>query len=154
MSDFCSWPRCACKSTGIKCKEQQKKDIKKPGRTKIRNHSKKAALEDTAKKAIQQLDFQFYWLIWLEREHSCQNCGAILYEFLTFHFHHILAKRDKKDGGYPQYRHCKWNIWLLCHICHDTNDNGNPDSKTLVKLRSEYYRLLSLHENGGLDELI
>lgn len=87
-------------------------------------------------------------MIWEEREHKCQNCGNKIYEFALYLFHHILAKRP--DGGYPQYRYCKWNIWILCWECHDTHDNGNPDSPKVAKLRAEYHRLVKLHEDGKL----
>lgn len=94
-------------------------------------------------------DAWFYLVIWNEREHKCQNCGAEIPQFSILWFHHILPKRE--DGGYPQYRYCKWNIWILCWTCHDTHDNGNPDSKTLAKLIEERTRLQIAHDNGQLN---
>lgn len=148
MADRCGWPRCSCKGTGIFCTQRQEALTQKKGRKTIPRTSKKTAATKPAKTKRTQTDAEFYLVIWIERVHQCQNCGAPIYHFSLLWFHHILPKREQ--GGYPQYRYCKWNIWILCWLCHDTHDNGNPDSKTLINLRTEYHRLLNLHDNGTL----
>lgn len=146
MSTGCTWPRCACKATGQYCDQKPASKKKKKGISRV---TPKQAIINTLKKEVRQNDAAFYMIIWLEREHSCQNCGAAIFEFVSLAFHHILPKRE--DGGYPEYRYCKWNIWILCWTCHDTHDNGNPDSAVIAKLRAEYHRLLKLHEDGTLE---
>lgn len=156
MPDRCTWPACACRGTGQPCeqrqKEQQDKEFKKAS---DRQAIRKTNLKNKALRAKDQLTYQrdiaFYMEIWKEREHVCQNCGSRMLMVCTFLFHHILPKRPR--GGYPQYRYCKWNVWLLCWRCHDQHDNMNPDSTTIEKLRTEYYRLLKLHEDGTLETL-
>lgn len=140
----CTWPRCSCKATGIYC--SSKPQAKKPkGLSRI---SAKGKLKKIADKDLVKTDAAFYLLIWQEREHKCENCGKPIHEFSLLLFHHVLPKRP--DGGYPQYRHCKWNIWILCWECHDTHDNGNPDSAKVKKLRTYYYQLIKLHDDGKL----
>lgn len=145
MSTTCTWPRCSCRATGQYCPDKPEKN--KP-KKRIKPISDKGRLKKEEKKSIILTDGAFYLMIWEEREHKCQNCGAKIFEFALYLFHHILAKRP--DGGYPQYRYCKWNIWILCWECHDTHDNGNPDSPKVAKLRTEYHRLLNLHNDGKL----
>lgn len=141
----CSWPRCNCKATGQKCNQYKPKDKKRKSIVRI---SPKQRAKRVSEKDLLATDGAFYLLIWQEREHKCQNCGAPVFQFSILLFHHVLPKRP--DGGYPQYRHCKWNIWILCWQCHDTHDNGNPDSKTIQKLREYYHQLVKLHEDGKL----
>lgn len=151
MPNECSWPRCPCKGTGQQCEQRRLEQAKKPARKSIRKVSKKAALLQPAQLKLVHNDASFYMIIWLEREHKCQNCGDPIYEFSILLFHHILPKRST-IGGYPQYRYCRWNIWILCWRCHDQHDSMNPDSVTILKLRTEYHRLLTLHENGQLEQ--
>lgn len=148
MADDCRWPRCACKATGNKCETQIRKESAKGKRKHLKRISVKRAAEAPQRQEQHLGDHIFYTIIWWERDHKCQNCGNDIIEFSLLWFHHILPKR--KAGGYPQYRRCKWNIWILCWHCHDTHDNGNIDSKLLLPLRTEYYRLLSLHDAGAL----
>lgn len=145
----CTYPRCACKATGVFCSKRPVSGSKK--KKFINQVSAKQALKKVEKQHLIQNDAAFYFVIWQEREHKCQNCGARLFTFSLLLFHHILPKREK--GGFPQYRHCKWNIWLLCWQCHDTHDNGNPDSKIVKPLRTEYERLKTLHETGKLSDV-
>ena len=140
----CTYPRCSCKATGVYC-DNKPAPKKRKG---ITRQTPKQKVKMVEKQQLVLTDAAFYLIIWQEREHKCQNCGAPVFEFSILLFHHILAKRP--DGGYPQYRHCKWNIWILCWQCHDTHDNGNIDSPTIAKLRAEYHRLLKLHEDGKL----
>lgn len=71
-------------------------------------------------KKLREKDHDFYNEIWDERPHVCGNCGQFLgNEPLTLFFDHILEK-----SKYPEYRHNKDNIWLLCWQCHTNKTNG------------------------------
>lgn len=152
MSDRCTWPRCPCKATGQICSEREKAITQAKRKTYINPVSDKKRKELPIEQEMHEKDRLFFLVIWNEREHKCENCDAKITELALFLFHHILAKRE--SGGYPEYRYCRWNIWILCWQCHDTNDNGNPDNPKLKKLRAEYYRLLQLHDNGTLGNAI
>lgn len=150
---FCRWPRCSCKATGEVCEERRKQQAKASNKkpSGIKKISAKGRVKKIEKGQLTDSDAALYLIIWQEREHKCQCCDEPIFEFSILLFHHILPKRPR--GGYPQYRHCKWNIWILCWKCHDTHDNGNPESKTISKLRKEYRRLLKLHEDGKLRDV-
>jgi hypothetical protein len=60
-------------------------------------------------------------------------------------FHHILEKRQKKFSheDYTAYRHCEWNILLLCWQCHDAYER-NPDTRPfIVDVKSTLLHILS-----------
>ena len=164
MSDVCTWPACACRATGQPCSIRKGKASAKQAKSSAAGKAKTSSTRQKGKGSskvgkygltpkelttLHKTDAAFYMVIWLKREHKCQNCGAPILYFEFKNFHHLLPKRP--DGGYPQYRHKEWNIWILCWPCHDTNDNGNPAAKILVPLRAETKRLLKLHEHGQLD---
>jgi hypothetical protein len=93
-------------------------------------------------------DRKLYMEIWEERTHICQCCGAPLYEPLLFMFHHVLEKRKKAHADhvdYSQFRHCKWNIMLLCWACHTTADNM-LSSKVVRNVADYRNRLLIILE--------
>lgn len=117
----CTWPRCPCKATGIKCtssggKSVSKKSISKP--KPIPKVSEKGKVAKAAKKELVKDDMVFYLNeVWAIRPHRCECCKAPLYEPVLANFHHILAKRKT---AYPQFRHCMWNIMIVCKDCHNT----------------------------------
>jgi hypothetical protein len=89
---------------------------------------------------IRLLDNTLYIEVWDEREHVCECCNERLgLEGRTYMFHHILEKRKKKivSADYSRFRHCKWNILILCRQCHDAYER-NPLTKPSIHLyRSE-----------------
>lgn len=90
-------------------------------RTPLKRMSNKRKEKLEAEK--QQLidDKKFYMEIWSERPHVCSCCNKYLgKEPLTVYFDHILEK-----SKYPELRHNKLNIWLLCMECHDNKSRGN-----------------------------
>lgn len=87
------------------------------------------------KLTVQERDKSMYQQIWAQRAHICQDCGEPLgSKAYTWMFHHILEKRTKTKmphNDFSQYRWCKWNIWLLCRICHDAYED-NPDNRPVI----------------------
>lgn len=94
----------------------------------------KKAIQTKKKKYNPKLkvkDHEFYNEIWNERPHVCGNCGHFLgQEPRTIYFDHILEK-----SKYPEYRHTKENIWLLCWDCHTNKTNGiySDTMKSVIK---------------------
>jgi 5-methylcytosine-specific restriction endonuclease McrA len=77
-------------------------------------------------------DIEFYMTIWNKRKHICRNCNKYLgSEPLTIYFHHILEKRN-----YKEYRHCEWNIIVLCWSCHQNADQNK------IELVNRYRKFL------------
>lgn len=94
------------------------------------------------------VDRSFYTQIWNDRVHQCQCCNLPLYEPLLFMFHHVLEKRLKKHAvhaDYSRFRHCRWNIMLLCWECHQTYEN-QPASKKVTIVADYRHKLLTLIE--------
>ena len=89
-----------------------------------------------------------YMRIWDERPHICECCREDIYSPATFNFHHVLEKREKdnKANEYTQYRHCKWNIMLLCWSCHDAYER-NPAIIRLQPIRDRRSELLIVHSH-------
>jgi len=91
----------------------------------------------------------FYLEIWQEREKVCFESGEKLgSKPLLYMFHHVLPKRE--SGGFPQYRHCKWNIVILSWNAHTTAER-NIDLTPKVKAYTE--KLMQLHKSGKLDRI-
>lgn len=109
----------------------------------IRKVSEKQQVKRVFKIKLLKEDKEFYLSLWYERfgrvegtaekyghtaDNSeimpgCEVCKARLYfQPTTVNFHHILEKRN-----YPQFRHEKWNIAILCPDCHSSYES-NPDN--------------------------
>jgi hypothetical protein len=71
--------------------------------------------------------------VWRSRQHTCECCNEPLLEPRLYNFHHILEKREKlfQHVDYSIYRHCLWNILLLCWGCHDAYERM-PDTRPFI----------------------
>ena len=107
----------------------------------IKKVSNKSKIAKDNKKLLIEEDKEFYLSIWeysdLEyQQHCCYECGKGLSEPLTLYFHHILEKRN-----YPEFRHIKINIAILCWNCHnqaEINIDKTPKTKLLTeKIKKE-----------------
>lgn len=68
-------------------------------------------------------------------------------------FHHVLEKRVKQHSSYVDYsrfRHCLWNILLLCWGCHDAYER-NPAIKRLQSIVDYKQNLVDILEDGDYD---
>lgn len=90
------------------------KNPKKP----IRRISAKGRKNKEEKSKLTKEDHALYMEIWNEREHVDFETDEIIPFPLSYNFHHVLPKKEG-PGGYPQYRHCKWNIVLVGWSTHD-----------------------------------
>lgn len=90
------------------------------------------------KAGLSTLDRTFYMDVWRSRSHKCECCDTSLFEPRLYMFHHILEKRDKKGryDDYSQFRHCMWNIMLLCWQCHDAYER-NPDTRPFIVIAKQ-----------------
>jgi len=114
---ICTWPACVCRSTGVYC--SLRKGPKKPKR--INPISKKGKVRKGLKMALLQTDAAFYWSIWEERTRQCESCSAPLGpKLLNYYFDHLLEKQT-----YPELRHEKDNIMLVCGDCHTLKTDGH-----------------------------
>jgi hypothetical protein len=79
------------------------------------------------------VDRAFYMDVWRRRKPQCECCGQPLFEPRMFMFHHVLEKREKlhQHDNYTAYRHCHWNILLLCWGCHDAYER-HPDTRPWI----------------------
>lgn len=103
----------------------------------INKVSEKGLIKKEDKKELLKQDFAFYQEIWDQREHICFNCKQYLgSEPSLLYMDHILEK-----SKYPQLRHIKENICLLCWDCHTAKTNGKL-SEELLELRLETIKLL------------
>jgi hypothetical protein len=64
-----------------------------------------------------------YLEIWEERQHVDFETGEIIPFPLSYNFHHVLPKKPG-PGGYPQFRHEKWNIVLVTWGTHSKAENN------------------------------
>ncbi len=127
-----------CKSCALKL--QPSKPLKKM--------SEKQVFKMTLKKELFEEDKKFYLKIWEDEIWRDDSPGMIPTEYpkcecckkslgsepnLMF-FHHILEKRN-----YPQFRHMRWNIAIVCPDCHssyESNPNNVPylrDMKDMLR---------------------
>jgi hypothetical protein len=142
----CNWPRCACKGTGIYCKD------KPHSGPKPRKAIRKISIKTAAKKkeidmALAITDAALYWSIWDEREHIDFETGLPINKpFSKSFFHHVLPKRE--DGGYPQFRHCKWNIVL---VDQGTHNQTEIDMDKTPRIRIYFNHLMKLWYKGLLE---
>lgn len=102
----CNW---VVFSKGL-CKFHWGKSYGKP----IKKQSDKGVIKKEFKRKLIEEDKQFYLKVWNSGAHICENCSKYLSEPLLQYFHHSLYK-----AIFPQYRHAKWNIMLLCSDCHN-----------------------------------
>lgn len=95
--------------------------------------------EELSKANLSIIDKTFYMEVWRTRSPYCECCGEPLYEPYLYMFHHILEKRDKKGryDDYSMYRHCLWNIMLLCWQCHDAYER-NPDTRLFIVMAKQF----------------
>ena len=137
----CTWPRCPCKSTGIKCASYKGKA---PPKKSINRVSEKGKQKTIDKKALIQNDMMFYLEIWSERPKiDYETNEKIEGKPKNYHFHHVLEK-----ANYPEYRHKKWNIVL---VNKDTHDNcHSTDGSLNPKIHAYRKHLLELHERNEL----
>lgn len=129
-----------CKSCAFKL--QKPKPIKK--------RTEKQVFKMTLKKEQVQEDIKFYLDVWYDRfgrvtgtameggvdnvqvVPKCECCGKRLFwEPNLTYFHHILEKRN-----YPNLRHYKPNIAIICTDCH-SNYESNPDNVPYLKMLKE-----------------
>lgn len=97
----------------------------------LKKSTTKSRVKKDLKKALWPTDAAFYFEIWMERPHICENCSCDLgNKPLSLYFDHILEKGNPK---YAHLRHEKGNISLLCWDCH-TNKALIPK---LVELREK-----------------
>lgn len=111
------------------------KPLKRSGnlkRTPLKRVSPRKLKDIEEKKKLREVDNEFYEGVWYKRPHRCRICDKGLgEEALTVYFHHILEKRN-----YEEYRHCEWNIVILCWECHQNADNNR------IELLNRYKRVL------------
>lgn len=114
----------------------------------IKKMSEKQIFRLKIKKELLDEDKRFYSEVWAERffvenknipntytSHvtpKCECCGERLpFEPNLMYFHHILEKRN-----YPQYRHFKDNIAIVCPDCHNRYET-NPNNVPYLQLKKE-----------------
>lgn len=127
------------------CRTDKKpKEIKKSNsypirRSPIKKRSAKKIKQDREEAKITKQDHKIYQEIWDEREHIDFETDQYIQasEPLTLFFHHVLPKRAKKDGGYPEFRHCKWNIILVSWETHQKAET-NIDLVPKIKAYRDY----------------
>jgi 5-methylcytosine-specific restriction endonuclease McrA len=101
---------------------------KKPIKT-IRKITQKKRAKNEVLKTLQETDGKIYLAVWNERPHNCENCECIIYNLRSLNFHHLAEKRN-----YPELRHIKENIALLCADCHSQVEI-NPAKTPKLNLR-------------------
>lgn len=86
----------------------------------IKKRSEKGEIKAKEKKEILKLDEAFYLEIWAERkEHNCEVCR----EWLGYHPYNWMFDHIKPKSRFPELRHEKSNISLLCLQCHSQKHN-------------------------------
>ncbi len=114
---------------------RRNKPLKRSGglkRTPLKKVSEKGLQKRIEKKELVEKDKEFYLEIWKVRPHRCRICRKELgNEALMVYFHHILEKRN-----FENYRHCEWNIIILCWLCHQDADQNK------IELINRYKRKL------------
>lgn len=74
---------------------------------------------------LKEKDTEMYLTIWKTRAHICISCLKYLGDTpKSYNFDHILEK-----SKYPNLRHIKDNIALLCFECHEKKTRGFPTKK-------------------------
>lgn len=154
MPKTCIYEGCIHSQFGGKyCKYHQwcRTDLKKPknktNRKAIKKVSAKKAKQNREDAKVTKKDHIIYREIWEERQHIDFETEEFIpgAEPLTLYFHHVLPKRAKKDGGYPEFRHCKWNIILVSWETHQKAENNIDLVPKIKEYRDE---LLKTYVNG------
>lgn len=136
MSKNCKHPTCEGICRRVKAPKKAKSAIKSTYR--IKKVTKKQAKKNRSKDKIRKIDHVIYMEIWEEREHLDFETGLpILSEVSSLLFHHVLPKRPKSQGGYPEFRHEKWNIILVSWETHTKAEN-NIDLVPKIKAYRDY----------------
>lgn len=136
----CTYPRCACKATGIYCKSKPTSGKKAP--KPIPKRSEKGKQKAIEKKLLVQNDMALYLEIWGERAHVCYETGKSIPKPLIQNFHHVLEKAQ-----YPQYRHSRWNIVI---VTDDTHNQVHSNIDKTPKIKALRENLLLLHQENKL----
>jgi hypothetical protein len=154
MSKTCQYDKCNNPQFGGGyCRNHQylRTDKKqKPLSTKksIRKVSKNQRTKLADKSKLTAKDRLLWAEIWEEREHIDFETGQpICGEALTLYFHHVLPKRPKHLGGYPEYRYEKWNIVL---VSWETHTKAEADLDLVPKIKEYTQRLKTLHDEQRL----
>lgn len=110
----------------------REKKVKPPYKGLAKKSAKKIAEEKESKELLKQ-DEEFYMEVWQASPNKCWNCnGGLGNTPHNYMFHHLLPKRS-----YPQFRHTKENIAILCLTCHskcETNIDFAPKIKALTEI--------------------
>lgn len=128
----CKHPTCGATCRRVKA-EKKRTPMK---RTRIKQVSKKKAKENREEAKITKLDKAMYAEIWEERAHVDFETGELIMSPATLNFHHVLPKKDE-PGGYPQFRHEKWNVVLVSWNTH-TKAERNIDLVPKIKAYRDY----------------
>jgi hypothetical protein len=149
MPKTCNYEQCSfsqfgggfCKFHQWCRKDKKQKEVK---RKPIKKVSAKKAKQNREDAKITKRDHEVYREIWEEREHIDFETGKFIpgAEPLTLYFHHVLPKRDEKDGGYPQFRHCKWNIIL---VTWETHTKAETNIDLVPKIKAYRDELLKIY---------
>lgn len=157
MPKLCNYEKCKypCFGGGF-CKSHQwyrSKVNKTPGPVtttkksypkKIKSVSKKQASKNRQKGKITKKDHLMYQEIWDERDHIDFETGQPIFgEALTLYFHHVLPKKPG-PGGYPQFRHKKWNIVI---ISWETHSKAESNIDLVPKIKAYRDELLTTYVN-------
>jgi len=113
----------------------------------IKRVSDKQKVKIEEKKLLLEKDKEFYLECWRERfmffgavygewqyhsQPKCECCNRNLpFEPNLMFFHHILEKRN-----FPELRHEKWNIAILCSECHNKYETM-PDLVPYLKQKRD-----------------
>lgn len=131
---ICKHPTCSDHCRRVKVPKKTKCVIK---RTPIKKVSKKQVVKNKEKGKITKKDHALYQEIWGERDHIDFETGQPIFgESLTLYFHHVLPKKEG-PGGYPQFRHKKWNIIIVSWETHTKAEN-NIDLVPKIKQYRDY----------------
>jgi len=104
-----------------------------------KNHSSrkrfsKSEIKPKVSQKVKQTEdmFHFFEDVWKERKHECENCGKWLgNEPLSYMFDHLLEK-----SKYPELKHEKDNIMLVCLECHDNKTRGFLTETVIAKIQA------------------
>lgn len=131
----CKHPTCKGKCRRIKAPKKKPNQLK---RTVIKKVSTKQGKKNRQKSKLTKKDRTFFQEIWEEREHiDFETDQPIFGEVASLYFHHVLPKRPKHLGGYPEFRYKKWNIVLVSWETHTKTEN-NIDLTPKIKAYRDY----------------
>lgn len=131
----CKHPTC----NGGPCRRVKEKKKPKP----IKKITSKQIRKNRKDHEVTQEDWAMYLEIWEERPHVDFETGEIIPFPLSYNFHHVLPKKEG-PGGYPQFRHEKWNIVLVNWQTHSKAEN-NIDLCPKIKAYRDYLIKTYIH---------